>query len=155
MNKTIKSCITTLAVAATLCSTASTSFAADYALLRVVKANSGDYSLGDKHLRLYENVKETNAGRDGWCSVPGDRAHRGSSWSCTVKDTSFPVPNSDVMGFVLKNFHDGDRMNVNGRMVTAYKKQPRPDWRPYCSHRGYFQQGATEGYHVYICAYFV
>lgn len=155
MNHAIRTFIASLAVATGLISSAHTATAADYTLVDVVNARSSRAALEDKNLRLYENVKEVNQGRDGWCYVPGNKNHRNSSWSCTVRSTSFTVPNERITGVKLQTYSDGDRVKVNGRAAIARKTRPASGDFPYCDYIDLRKEGVDYVYHVYLCAYFI
>ncbi|USX56326.1 hypothetical protein [Lentzea sp. HUAS12] len=130
-----------------------TASAAAYYLEAVYNAKSVDGALSDKHLRLYDNAQDAKE-HHGWCYVPGDRAHRGSSWSCTVVGRSGTYNGS--FGTVrLRHYSDGQSWTANGKTSRIYKTAQYKGQRPYCLYLGILKPGAGPNYTVYLCAYWV
>ncbi|WP_114773929.1 hypothetical protein [Lentzea flaviverrucosa] len=128
-----------------------TASAATYYLEKVYNANSGGGTLGDKHLRLYDNAQDAK-NHEGWCYVPGDRAHRSNSWSCTVIGRSGTY-NGSFNGVILKTYSNGQYVTTNGKINRAYKKAQYNGQRPYCLPQGVVPVGADDNYRSYLCAY--
>ncbi|RDI19319.1 hypothetical protein [Lentzea flaviverrucosa] len=105
-----------------------------------------DDVLKDRVIRAYVNEEDAKQ-HNGWCYVPGNSAHRKTSWSCTVKKTK-NAPDPLIMAP-----RSGEWMQFGGKWHRAELKQPSAGYLPYCYPSYYENPGGVRP--AYYCAYWV
>lgn len=128
--------------------------ASAYTLERSIPAKTGNHSLADRGMRLYENTQDISAGHEGWCYPSGKNP--GTWWACTVKSRSYPASagGSNISAAFAMDFAEGEVKNIYGISRTARHAAPKAGWRPYCAFDRIIK-GSHEDAYGYKCAYWI